>query len=105
MSGPDFPDFSVDGVHEWVTRASGLVSSIRLRDIEANTKRRIRDAMAAKQHVWIATLAYYIDVPPVGAMVLDPEYLMTAPAIGCFLCEEPWSTKLQAQPCVAVGMS
>jgi hypothetical protein len=104
MSGPDFPDFSIDGVHEWVAKASGLIASTRLRDVEANTKRRIRDAMAAKQHVWIATVAYYIDVPPVGVMVLNSEHLMAAPAIGCFLCEDSWSPELQAQPCVAVGM-
>lgn len=76
----------------------------QLLKIDDRYQREYDWARKAERHLWVATCAYVLSDDAVGNMAtesinLDAESLLSAPAVGCFICEEPYSTRLRHRKC------
>lgn len=61
-------------------------------------------AAKAQRHLWVATCAYVLTEHAVANMTeepvnLDVENLLSSPAVGCFICEEPYSQRIRHRKC------
>lgn len=68
-------------------------SGVRLEEL-------VRRSLRLREHLWIATAAWLVPEPGrPGERLLDRENLLVAPNIGCYICEEPWSARLEMRRC------
>lgn len=60
---------------------------------------RYKAATSAHEHLWLATMAYYVTPPLQHGTILDYDNIALDPTISCFICEEEYTPELAAQPC------
>lgn len=80
------------------------VSADRIQRIDEEFARRVRVAVQSGDHLWIATLAYFVadsslDTLAETPVMFDVENLAMRPAIGCYVCEQPYSVELRRRRC------
>jgi hypothetical protein len=61
-------------------------------------------ATKSKQHLWIATTTYQVSdhaLQNIGRepLNLDLETMLMQPALGCYVCEQPYSPRLRLRKC------
>lgn len=56
-------------------------------------------ATVRREHYWLAIVGFRVQVPMEDGTHLDRENIRTGPHIGCFICEEPYSERLQHRKC------
>jgi hypothetical protein len=57
-------------------------------------------ALRLREHLWIATAAWLVPEPGrPDQILLDRENLLVAPNVGCYVCEEPWSRRMETRRC------
>lgn len=57
-------------------------------------------SLRLREHMWIATAAWLVPDPGrPGERLLDKENLLVAPSIGCYVCEEPWTSREETRRC------
>lgn len=67
----------------------------------------VEDAQTAGRHLWVATLAHRAsdtlldayDGSSTATPILDPDTLVYGPAVGCYVCETPYSSDLRRSVC------
>lgn len=83
----------------WSRGPQQHITSDRLVHAEERTDRVLAAARLTGDHVWIATVAYLVTPPLEDGAILDVDNLMFRPAVGCYVCEEPWSPYLNRRRC------
>ncbi|MGH7606549.1 MAG: hypothetical protein ACREME_04335 [Gemmatimonadales bacterium] len=67
---------------------------------------KVMQALRLREHLWIATAAWLVPNPgKAEALLLDRENLLVSPAIGCYICEEPYSKRIAHRRCSGKGKS
>lgn len=66
---------------------------------------KVDRAVQLGEHLWIASLAFYVSPPLKQGTLLDADGIATGPHVGCYLCEEPWSERIGHRRCKPVGMN
>lgn len=92
---------------EWVgTGERQEATQHRLAGADAEFTRRYVYATKSETHLWIVTITHYAsDVlleslyDPDASPMLDTETIATMPAIGCYVCEEPYDPRLRHRKC------
>lgn len=51
------------------------------------------------EHQWMVLAMWRVDRPDGERFDLDTENLMTIEGPGCFVCEQPYSPEMAAEPC------
>ncbi len=88
------------GAYGWQrTGQDQHVTAARQEWNEARANDRIRLAELAGDHVWIASVAYFVDPPLIDGARLDADALLFRPAVGCWRCEEPWHPAMMHRRC------
>lgn len=99
MSGDETPEFeALDG---GVRQAAG---GGQLAAIGERVDRAFAYAVKSQTHLWVATTAYLVsdhalDHLESEPLQLDLENLAMAPALGCYVCEQPYSRRLRTRRC------
>lgn len=76
-----------------------FVSPERLLKIRERFDERYASALRTKSHLWVATVPYYVEVPPHEGQLLDVENMAMDPAIGCYICEQVYSARIANRSC------
>src|SRR4051812_6952823 len=66
----------------------------RIQFMERRTQERLAQAIVDQSHIWIATLAYFVDMPLADGLLLDLDNLVHRPLVCCFICEEAWTPRI-----------
>jgi hypothetical protein len=75
----------------WATqRQMHEVTPERARSARTRLEALVEERTRAKQHLWIANVAWLVTPPLVDQTSLDMENLLSAPVIGCFICEDAY---------------
>lgn len=65
---------------------------------------KVMRALRLGEHLWIATAAWLVPEPSTTeTLLLDRENLLVSPAIGCYVCEEPYSRRIAHRRCSGKG--
>lgn len=75
------------------------VSADRLLKVRAAFDHRYETARRHGNHLWIAAVSYFVNPPITDGYQLDVENMAMDPAIGCYICEEPWTAQLAGRRC------
>lgn len=76
-----------------------FVSPDRMIRMRAEFDRRYATALRHGTHLWVATVAFYVQPPIQDGTHLDVENLASEPAVGCYVCEEVYTDQLAARRC------
>lgn len=61
---------------------------------------KVMQALRLREHLWIATAAWLVPDPATAdVLLLDRENLLVSPALGCYVCEEPYSQRIAQRRC------
>jgi hypothetical protein len=61
---------------------------------------RYNQAIKYRTHLWIATVCFHIPDPPLhDGAILDADSMAFSPAVGCYICEEPWQEQMNYRAC------
>jgi hypothetical protein len=63
----------------------------RLEATKQRFKERYVQATEAHEHLWIATVGFYVTVPPPPDVLFDADSLAVPPVVGCFVCEQEYA--------------
>lgn len=77
-----------------------FVSAERLAHINAAFAAREESAKRHRDHLWIAVSTYFVNPPLQEGYNLDVENMAMAPTVGCYICEEPFSSVLANRKCM-----
>lgn len=58
-------------------------------------------ALRSGEHLWVAVVSYFVTPPIRDGQLLDVENMAIEPAVGCYLCEQPFTTRLASRRCKA----
>lgn len=65
---------------------------------------KVTRALLLREHLWIATAAWLVTDPgKAETLLLDRENLLVSPAIGCYVCEEPYTERIAHRRCSGKG--
>lgn len=72
--------------------------------LSEKSAREYQWALKAKAHLFVATVAYKVsdtalDTMSDAPLLLDTENLMTTPALGCFVCEQTYDSRMRYRKC------
>lgn len=81
-----------------------LIEGEQLKKVDEKYEREYDYAVKSQTHLWVATTVYMLSDEAVstmgeGPVLLDIENLLMVPLIGCFVCEEPFDSKLIHRRC------
>jgi hypothetical protein len=93
---------------EWVaTGVEQEVTAHRLGRLEESFAKAYSYAVASETHLWVATLAHRCTDATLDSLegvsdeqpLLDADTLLMRPAVGCYVCEEPYEPRLRRRRC------
>jgi len=97
-------EIAARAAHVRGTGVSQHAGTEQMTKLDARHARDYEYALKSQSHLWVATTAYKLSDEAVDNMTtteinLDLENMLMSPAIGCFICEEPFTRRLRHRKC------
>lgn len=68
-----------------------FVSSDRMLAMRKEFDRRYERATQRREHLWVATVCYFVTPPFKEGQLLGVENMAMDPALGCYICEQVYT--------------
>lgn len=83
---------------------SQAVGREQLERLQARCEAAYTYAVKAQKHLWVATTAFLLSDRALELMAeeplsLDLENMLMQPAVGCFVCEQPYEPRMRLRKC------